>query len=143
MSARILFVYGTLRRELSHEMSRVLARDAEFLGAGRVKGRLFILGSYPGMVLSESGGQAVVGELYQVRPHAWKKVIGELDSYEGCAADDAEPHAYRRVIVDAGTASGERVRAWAYVLDRTTAHLEEIASGDYVAWRASPESSRR
>ena len=143
MSPQVLFVYGTLRGDSKNEMFQVLARDAKFLGEGKVRGRLFSLGPYPGMALSDSDDGSVRGELYQVRPERWQQVIRELDSYEGCGPDDPEPHEYRRALVDVVTASGRKVPAWAYLLNRPTAHLEEIPSGDYLSWRASAERSRR
>lgn len=143
MNSQLLFVYGTLRGDPSHEMFHVLARNADFLDEGKVRGRLFSLGAYPGMVLSEDVEDNVKGELYQVQSDRWEKVIRELDSYEGCGPDDPEPHDYRRALVDVTTASGQKVRAWAYVLNRPTTHLEEIRSGDYLTWRVSAEGTQR
>lgn len=143
MNAQLLFVYGTLRGDPSHDMFHILAENATFLGEGRVRGRLFSLGAYPGMVLSEREEDIVKGELYQVTPERWRKVIGELDSYEGCAPDDPEPHDYRRSLVNVITESGHNVPAWAYVLARPTTHLEEIPSGDFLAWRLAAGASRR
>jgi gamma-glutamylcyclotransferase (GGCT)/AIG2-like uncharacterized protein YtfP len=143
MNAQRLFVYGTLRGDPSHEMFRILAENATFLGEGRVRGRLFSLGAYPGMVLSECEEDSVKGELYEVIPERWGKVIEELDSYEGCGPDDPEPHEYRRSLVDVMTDSGQDVHAWAYLLERPTTHLEKIPFGDFLAWRVAAGGSRR
>lgn len=132
---QILFIYGTLRRDLMHDLADVLVRDASFLGKGRVRGRLFSLGSYPGMVPSESYSDVIRGELYEVPAEKWEKVIELLDAYEGCGPDDPRPHEYRRQLVEATTNSGRKLRAWAYVLNRPVTGLEEIPSGDYLAWR--------
>src|SRR5207244_1117859 len=69
-----LFVYGTLRRDPAHEMFHLLARTAHFVGEARVAGRLYDLGAYPGMTLSPNG-KYVKGEIYEVRPDQWERVI--------------------------------------------------------------------
>ena len=127
-----LFVYGTLRRDPRHEMFHVLAKTAQFIGDARVAGRLYDLGAYPGMSLSNPSGY-VKGELYEVHPHSWTRVIQKLDEYEGCSDHDPEPHEYRRELVQAELPSGETVDAWAYVLNRNEYGLREIESGDYLS----------
>ena len=127
-----LFVYGTLRRDPAHEMFHLLARAARFIGEARVAGRLYDLGTYPGMTLS-TNGKYVKGEIYEVRPDQWERVIQQLDEYENCREDDPEPHEYRRELVKAELRSGRTVRAWAYVLNRPAHGLREIPSGDYLA----------
>jgi gamma-glutamylcyclotransferase (GGCT)/AIG2-like uncharacterized protein YtfP len=130
---RILFVYGTLRRDPAHELFHLLARHGHFLGDARVRGRLFDLGSYPGMALEHDSGH-VSGELYEITSN-WPSVIARLDEYEGCAIDDPDPHEYRRELVEAVRPTGETVTAWAYVLNRDPGGLPVIESGDYLSWR--------
>lgn len=130
-----LFVYGTLRRDPSHEMFHLLAKHARFLGEATVPGRLFDLGDYPGMIVPDERGH-VLGEVYDVDPAHWPSVIERLDRYEGCAAGDPEPHEYRREIVLATLASGPQVPVWAYVLNHAPSRVREIVSGDYLSWRA-------
>lgn len=132
-----LFVYGTLRRDLAHEMFHLLARTARFVGEARVAGRLYDLGDYPGMTLSPNG-RYVKGEIYDVRSDQWERVIQRLDEYENCRQDDPEPHEYRRELVHAELPSGQTVQAWAYVLNRPAQGLREIASGDYLAGSGVP-----
>jgi len=129
-----LFVYGTLRRDPSHEMFHLLARHANFFGEATVPGRLFDLGSYPGMV--QDNARRVIGEVYDVDPTHWMSVIARLDEYEGCTTADPEPHEYRRQIVQATLDNGQRVPAWAYLLNQWPNHVREITSGDYLSWRA-------
>jgi len=129
-----LFVYGTLRRDPRHEMFHLLAKHARYVGEATVSGRLFDLGDYPGMV-SPDERKNVVGEVYDVDPREWERVITRLDEYEGCGPLDPPPHEYRREIVDARLANGSLVQAWAYVLSRVPSATREIRSGDYLAWR--------
>lgn len=132
---RMLFVYGTLRRDPAHELYHLLARHANFVSDARVSGRLFDLGSYPGMTLDADNGY-VSGELYQVNSN-WPYVIARLDEYEGCTDNDPQPHEYRRELVNAIRPGGPPTIAWAYVLNRDPQGLTQIESGDYLSWRAS------
>ena len=129
-----IFVYGTLRRDPTHEMFHLLAKHARFAGQAAVAGRLFDLGAYPGMIAPDDTG-VVVGELYEFDEAAWSSVIARLDEYEGCSSNDPEPHEYRREIVTARLADGSMLPAWAYVLNQRPAQVREIESGDYPAWR--------
>ena len=124
---RLLFVYGTLRG--AHEPNHRLARQ-RFVGEATVRGRLFDLGSYPGMTIGEETG-LVTGELYEIVT-GWDEEIARLDQYEGCSASDPEPHEYRRAVVTA-LRNGEAIEAWAYVLNRDATGLRVIESGD---WRS-------
>jgi gamma-glutamylcyclotransferase (GGCT)/AIG2-like uncharacterized protein YtfP len=136
MTPTILFVYGTLRRDPSHEMFHLLAKHARYLGDATVSGRLFDLGEYPGMISSDVTNR-VVGELYEIDPIRWDDVINRLDKYEGCSPDDPQPHEYRRELVNARLANGAMVPAWAYVLNGWPEIDQEIKSGDYLSWRAA------
>jgi gamma-glutamylcyclotransferase (GGCT)/AIG2-like uncharacterized protein YtfP len=136
MTSTVIFVYGTLRRDLSHEMFHLLAKHARYMGDATVSGRLFDLGDYPGMIPSEDRSK-VVGELYEIDQAKWHDVVTRLDKYEGCSSDDPEPHEYRRELVNARLHSGDVVAAWAYVLNGRPAKDQEIKSGDYLSWRAA------
>jgi gamma-glutamylcyclotransferase (GGCT)/AIG2-like uncharacterized protein YtfP len=105
-----LFVYGTLRGDPS------LARHAAFLGEAVVNGTLYAFGRYTGIVVPSE--RRVGGELYEVVPEEWPRLIERFDEYEG---DE-----YRRTIVDASLPSGGSVRAWVYVLAGPVENLREI-----------------
>lgn len=76
-----IFVYGTLKRAYSNEYARFLHSNSVFLGEASVKGRLYLLGWYPGLVLSPDGYE-VYGEVYEVK-HNLPEVTEMLDEYEG------------------------------------------------------------
>lgn len=131
MSATHLFVYGTLLRGFHHPLHDLIESHGRFAGEARVRGKLYDLGAYPGMIPSE-GDELVIGEVYELTKDR-DRVMATLDEYEGCDPDEPEPHEYRRTIVEARLASGERVEAWAYVLNRNATALRRIESG---SWRA-------
>src|SRR5580692_7203168 len=56
-SLRYLFVYGTLRKGSGNPHARRLAEHAEWAGPGRIPGRLYRLGRYPGLKLLRARGR--------------------------------------------------------------------------------------
>lgn len=123
-----LFVYGTLRKDLRNSMFHLLAREATFKCTARMRGRLYDLGDYPGLVLDGSGGW-VHGEVYELKvPGA---TLPRLDNYEGCGPDDPEPHEFERVVSAVITDDENVLEVWAYIYKGPTAHQREIKSGDY------------
>ncbi len=127
---RLLFVYGTLRGNSGHEKARWLATVATLKGGARMPGRLADLGDYPGLLPATNGGQMVRGELWELPEDA--AVLEELDRYEGCHADDPEPHPYCRIQAAATGEDGARVACWTYLYQRPTRHRRMIANGDWL-----------
>ncbi len=126
--AERLFVYGTLRRDVEHPEHARLARIATFEAPARVRGRLYVVDWYPGLVLDARAGP-VTGELWRLQTDA---DLTALDAYEGCAPDDPTPHEYVRTIIGAQrTDTREEVPAWAYLYAGVTAALPVVASGDW------------
>lgn len=126
-----LFVYGTLRPGVGHEMNTVLERHGEAIGRGKVPGILFDVGAYPGAVKSTGARAFVRGDVYLLRDP--DRALKVLDRYEGW--DEKKPRSgeFRRsrVVVDLG--GGKTVRAWIYLYNRSTSGLPRIRSGDYLA----------
>lgn len=98
-----LFVYGTLRRGQSADLTRTGA--ALFVGPDRVSGTLFSLGGFPGVKLEgetfDADKPAVVGECFLIEDDA---LTARLDHYEG------HPNLFCRKVVK--TESGRD--AWVY-----------------------------
>lgn len=121
-AGRGVFVYGTLRRGAANDINR-LAPPARFLGAARVRGILYDLGSYPGLLL---GGQGwVQGEVYRVTPELER----QLDVIEDVAPVPSGE--YRRRFVDLEV-RGQRLRCLVYAIDPARVQGRAvIASGDW------------
>lgn len=116
-----LFVYGTLRREASKPIERMVP-TARYLGPGTIRGTLWHLGDYPGVRLEGDG--RVVGELYAVPLAA----LPLLDEYEEVAQGE---YARREVVVE--TASGPRA-AQVYEVDLAKhPGARPLPSGDWMA----------
>lgn len=99
---------------------------SEFVGEGTVAGSLYRIGWYPGLVLKE-GGDVVVGEVYRVNAEKLTK----LDAFEGCSADDPDPHEYRRVKTPVVWDSVQK-EAWVWEFIAPIGEREAIASGDWL-----------
>lgn len=123
-----LFVYGTLRRSPAHPMHALLRESASLLGHARVRGVLYRVAAYPGLVLDAQAGW-VLGELYRVRA---PDVLARLDEYEGAGPLDPEPHEYRRIRTVVQHLRGPKHEAWLYEYRWSTAGLPIIASGDFL-----------
>lgn len=136
-----LFVYGTLRNDLRHDMYHVLARSATFIADGRVRARLYDLGDYPGMVLSSDPSDITMGEVYELSAERAQDVLKVLDEYEGLGPSDPAPHEYRRAVVQVALADGRVVPAWAYILTQENPKHPRINDSDYLTWRNQHRSA--
>jgi gamma-glutamylcyclotransferase (GGCT)/AIG2-like uncharacterized protein YtfP len=126
-----LFVYGTLKRGSAHPMSRRLATQSDFIGAGTISGRLYSLGFYPGLGLSEAERDRVHGDVVRLRNPAWS--FSWIDPYEGCGANEPEPHYFRRVVVPVKLHSGAVVEAWVYTYVRRISPARHVPGGCWTA----------
>lgn len=106
MAPRV-FVYGTLRRGGCNHGRMDGARR---LGAATVRGRLYSLGWYPGLIL-DSNALEVLGEVFELTE---PNHLAELDRYEGCHPDRPGPHEYQRVEAEVTTRHGP-LSAWIWV----------------------------
>jgi gamma-glutamylcyclotransferase (GGCT)/AIG2-like uncharacterized protein YtfP len=123
----LLFVYGTLRPFVAIPMSRWLRRTARYLGPATTAGRLYDLGSYPGMRAARKRRDRVVGDVYRVvRPH----VLRVLDRYEAGNARRSPKFVRERCIVKLAQ-RGMRKTAWTYRYRCSVAGAPRITGGDY------------
>lgn len=92
----VIAVYGTLRYggRANH-----LMLGCEYLGVDAVSGRMYNLGSYPGVKLTdEREGHTVVVDLYKLpeEERVAKHILANLDRYEGYYEDDPSQSLYTR-----------------------------------------------
>jgi gamma-glutamylcyclotransferase (GGCT)/AIG2-like uncharacterized protein YtfP len=129
-----LFVYGTLRRDSSHPMARLLAERARHLGTAMVRGRLYDLDRYPGILEPASDGDWVHGDLYDLG--ADPTTLAELDTYE--LAESPLPAYFDRQCAEAVLPDGGCVQVWVYWYRGEVGEQQRIASGRYGAAGKSP-----
>ncbi|CAA9440034.1 MAG: Para-aminobenzoate synthase, amidotransferase component [uncultured Phycisphaerae bacterium] len=126
---QLLFVYGTLMPGHAPACVSDLVARFEPVGRAAVRGYVYDLGHYPGLVLGDDG--QVVGHLCELPNDdlLWRR----LDAYEGF--DPAAPAAslFRRVTaVATRLADGGRVDCQTYVYNRPVRPDRAIASGDWL-----------
>jgi gamma-glutamylcyclotransferase (GGCT)/AIG2-like uncharacterized protein YtfP len=135
----LLFVYGTLRPFVDIPMARWLERVATYAGEAVTRGRLFDLGSYPGLVDAACRRDWVKGELYLLPRRA--VVLRVLDRYEGSRGRGRERFVrVQRVVRPYDDRCGLRRRAsiaWMYCYRRSTLLRSRIECGDYRRYLAS------
>lgn len=103
-----VFVYGTLRRGGSNHFRM---EGGAFLGEATVRGRLYKIDWYPGLVL-DSLGDPIPGEIFEVGPEQ----LAALDEFEGVSAAEVESSEYRRVETAAQLADGPMtVWVWEWI----------------------------
>jgi gamma-glutamylcyclotransferase (GGCT)/AIG2-like uncharacterized protein YtfP len=114
-----LFVYGSLRRGMQNEFARLLHERSDFVGAGQVRGTLYDLGAYAGLVVSAKAERWVRGEVFEIKDD---NLIVTLDEYEGSE--------FERVIVDATLDSGVVTPCWLYSYRGDVSGRSEIPSDE-------------
>ncbi|WCM90158.1 gamma-glutamylcyclotransferase family protein [Acidovorax sp. NCPPB 3576] len=128
--SRYVFVYGTLRRGGSNDITR-LAPPAIFLGEAFVRGTLYDLGAYPGIALhlvdsAEHGDFSVRGEIYAISPELERR----LDEIEGLLPEPNGEYQKREITV---LLDGQHLECLVYEIN--SEHLENairIAHGDWM-----------
>ncbi len=123
MSERFtLFVYGQLRRGEIGYRRLDLEHRTDWLGRTGIRGQLYNLGDYPGLVL---GGRGIVhGELLGFDdPALWPS----LDDYETHDPEQPALSEYLRLETDLLDGS----RAWTYVYNQPIEDRPLIAGGNW------------
>lgn len=126
-SKDFVFVYGTLRRGGSNAFRM---DGAQFIGKGRVEGKLYVISWYPGLVSGRDLGW-VNGDVFCVGPEQMRT----LDEFEGLAAGEIEGSEYRRVKVPLlleGIPHEETHYAWVYEWKGPGDEARRVRSGDWL-----------
>ena len=133
-SSQYLFCYGTLLRDTAPQSMASLCRRLPRLAAASVRGSLYDLGSYPGLILAtdelaDEHDDVVRGEVVVVQSASdWLR----LDAYEGVDRGRPERSLYNRLRTTATTDAGDKIECWVYVYNRALKHAAKIDSG---CWR--------
>lgn len=131
-----LFVYGTLKSSHTGIFGRDkrdrLQRESRMLGAATLPGRLYDLGDYPGLIVSDTANGLVHGEVVELsdpgRSFLW------LDAYEGIRPDAPQANEYRREQHSVRLVSGAELMAWVYIYAQDVSAARLVTSG---TWRAT------
>ncbi|MGE0627439.1 MAG: gamma-glutamylcyclotransferase [Hyphomicrobiaceae bacterium] len=127
----LLFAYGTLMPSVAMRMGRPerarLARQSSPLGGASMQGRLYDLGQYPGLTLSDHRDDVVHGELLELSDPA--ATLRWLDAYEGIVPGDHEHNAYVRLLCPVVRPDAGACEAWVYVYKGDLSRVRRIEDG--------------
>jgi gamma-glutamylcyclotransferase (GGCT)/AIG2-like uncharacterized protein YtfP len=104
-----LFVYGTLMDE-DNKYGIYLRDNSRFFANGKIKGKLYYLGDYPGAVLG--GEDYIYGTILQMDNPA--EALALIDIYEGFGEDQPQPNEFIRLLTKAETDTGP-LECWIYL----------------------------
>ena len=129
-----LFVYGTLRRGFPLH-PRLGKKSVRYLGKGKIRGRLYDLGEFPGALPSSSPDAEIEGEVYELLDG--DKQLRELDVLEEFYPNRPDDSLFVRRLTDVRLHGGQHVKAWVYFLPKRPVKARTIAGGDYAEVRRS------
>lgn len=124
-----LFVYGSLLSNFKSAIGQFLKLHAKFLGEVYVKGLLFDLGQYPGLISPANTSQLVYGHLLQLFDP--ENVFVTLDQYEGINPEDLSNSEYYRALIQLETNDLGVDQCWTYIYNLSTSGLKVIPGGNY------------
>ena len=127
MKSALLFIYGTLLNH-NNEFAVYLKEHSHFFANGKVKGKLYDIGEYPGAILND-GDEYIYGVILQIDDP--EVVFLEIDDYEGYGDEQPEPNEFIRVSTDVETVS-EIVSCYVYVYNLPIDDLPTITDGRYL-----------
>jgi gamma-glutamylcyclotransferase (GGCT)/AIG2-like uncharacterized protein YtfP len=123
-----LFVYGTLL-DNNNSYGAYLQQHCSLLQPGKLKGRLYDIGDYPGAIADVGSDQYVHGSIYLMDEP--EKILEFIDDYEGFGDDQTQPNLFIRIqaVIETDTS---KVECWVYVYNLPVEHLPRIRSGRYL-----------
>ncbi len=128
-----LFVYGSLRSGFRSDAYTYISNFFDFVGNGKVHGKLFDMGKYPAAKPTTEEFY-IKGELYHIKNEAdFSWAIGQLDVYEGVCVEEDEMQLYYRDIVEVHIGVA-KVPAWIYWFNGGVDNRRFIESGDLIEY---------
>ncbi|MEY4244609.1 MAG: hypothetical protein RLZZ245_2194 [Verrucomicrobiota bacterium] len=119
-----VFVYGTLRKGGSNHFRMA---GAEFVTAGTIRGRMYRIDWYPGLVLDDSGDE-IQGEVYAVDA----ELLAALDVFEGLSAGEIEGSEYRRARATVVARDSRILEAWVWEWLGMVDESRRVSGGDWL-----------
>jgi gamma-glutamylcyclotransferase (GGCT)/AIG2-like uncharacterized protein YtfP len=129
---QFLFTYGTLLPGLAPPAVAPIVSRLRPVGKGYVRGILYDLGSYPGVILNKNEGK-VWGQVYELPED--EDILRQLDAYEGFDSSRRDESEYVREECEVITEGGEAMKVWIYIYNQKIDSAARIENGDYLKWR--------
>ena len=131
-----VFVYGTLRTGEGNWQWALQGKTVSDAQATLAGVQMYDQGGFPFVMRGEDASETVVGDLMEIEPDLYDKVMGSLDSLEGYTPG-SRFNLYDRDIVTVTTADGIEHRAYVYLVAKqregsVRAGCPRIESGDWI-----------
>ena len=127
-----LFAYGTLLPGLAPaEIAPVVAK-LHPIGEGHLHGTLYLLGHYPGLVLTPVTGQ-VHGIVFRLPedPDTATRILAQLDLYEGFYPNAPADSLFRRVLHPVTLETGDILDCWVYLFNQHPGSARILKDGRF------------
>jgi gamma-glutamylcyclotransferase (GGCT)/AIG2-like uncharacterized protein YtfP len=135
-----IFIYGTLHDNPGNKYSRILERNAHYLGIASKKGKLFYIGRYPGAVKSDNRDDKIKGYLYSIEDIDY--ILNTLDEYEGYDKSSPGRSLFIREKVMVEDRKNKKHWAWIYWYNKATSEKKEIDNGDFLAFKVRNDNKK-
>jgi gamma-glutamylcyclotransferase (GGCT)/AIG2-like uncharacterized protein YtfP len=132
--AEYLFTYGTLLAAHAPPEIRDVVSKLRVVGTGRIRGRLYDFGEYPGAILDEAAETYVVGSVLELPASS---VLRVLDAYEGYDPASPDTSLFLRRRCHVILTNGDGLNCWAYTYNRDTGSAPIVPRGDYSQLKAT------
>jgi gamma-glutamylcyclotransferase (GGCT)/AIG2-like uncharacterized protein YtfP len=130
-----LFVYGTLLPDHAPaEIANTLKR-LRVVGGGRVRGRLYNFGDYPGAIVTPSASSCINGLVYEIPVNT--NLLRELDAYEGYDERHPERSLFLRKRRMITLDDDRKVLSWVYEYNSDPGDAVYLPGGTYSVRRRS------
>lgn len=125
-------------RKVGSAMANFLDSNATCLGEAWIRGRLYDVGEYPGLIYLPEAQEKVWGEVFLLDNPV--QVLGILDGYEGVFGKDSDE--YRRALLPV-ISDGQEQPCWVYEWALSYQDCPLIPDGRYENYFPQKESHRR
>ena len=124
-----LFLYGTLKPDEADREVTDIVKRLRTLGRGRVPGKLFDLGEYPGAIVDVSSNTFVNGLVVELPLD--RAALDALDRYEEFDPSNPQNSLFIRTRTTVQLVSGKSVQGWIYVYNRDPGDAPIVRGGEY------------
>lgn len=123
-----VFFYGTLMRPFATQARLGVEAWLSYVADARVRGALYDLGRYPGLV---AGSRLVRGQLFRVLDQRALAVLDRFEAYDPADPDGSEYLRRPKALAD------RPETAWVYLFNRPVADRPLISCDDWAGHVAS------
>ena len=114
-----LFVYGTLHPDRAPAEIAAAVSQLKRIGSGTIRGRLYNLGDYPGVVIDPIHNDDIPGTIFALPDDP--TLLAALDRYEDFRPSDPEGSLFLRKQLLVTLPDGTTLESWVYLYNRDPA----------------------